>query len=98
MSQRWRSEKSTIRFSMAASVVVAGAGLFDVGFDEITVADDIPRPGRESAEHFHVLGVAAAELEHAHFVALADLLERHVVIAKLLQRHALHDQRHRNPR
>ena len=42
--------------------------------------------GLEAAEHFDARRVAAAELEHAHFVGVADLREHDVEVAKALQR------------
>ncbi len=49
------SSTSLFQHGAGSSVIVARAGLFDVGFDEIAVADHVARcPGQQPSEHFRV--------------------------------------------
>src|SRR3989339_272159 len=61
-----------MRSSMAIpSVVVACAGLLDVGLDQEALLGDIARPRLEPAQHLGVLAVPLAPLQHPRGLARA---------------------------
>src|SRR6056297_16179 len=73
--QRCRIAKSmSLSIMRAASMVVGGAGLEQVGLDQVAVGCDVFRAGCESFQHFDVLVVAGAKHQRARLegVGLAD--------------------------
>src|SRR3546814_3075491 len=76
------------------SVVVAGAGFFDVGLDQEALLGHVVRAWLEPPEHFDPLAVASAQLQHPHLVCLTDLREHDSEVAEALQPRFPDRQRH----
>src|SRR3546814_17484451 len=75
-SQRCAIAARMIRSSMgASSVVVAGAGFFDVGLDQEALLGHVVRAWLESPEHLDPLAVASAQFQHPHLIGLPDRRE-----------------------
>src|SRR3546814_4308873 len=94
-SQRCAIAARMIRSSMgASSVVVAGAGFFDVGLDQEALLGHVVRAWLESPEHLDPLAVASAQFQHPHLIGLTDLREHDGEVAEALQPRFPDRQRH----
>src|SRR3989344_6402026 len=85
---RCRIDSSIIFSSISGglSVIVACAGLFDVGLDDVAVLGGVNRARLDAADHLGPFRPLLAEFEQPHFIGLADLGKDHAEIAELLDR------------
>lgn len=75
-------------------MIVRGARLLDVGLQQIAVLRHVTSAGFDPAEHLGPFALRFAQLEHADFVRVADLLEDDREISKELQADGLDGQRY----
>src|SRR3546814_101881 len=76
------------------SMVVARAGLFDVGANEETALGDIGGAGLDARQDLGPFGRRTAEFQHADLIVLPEIGIDHLEVAEGLDRLGTHGQRH----
>src|SRR6056297_4279783 len=94
MSHRCLRLNERIRSSiLATSMVVAGAGLLDVGLDQVAVLDHVLLARSETAQHFDELAAGATEFDLPRRVDFSVPYIDDIATLEALQRAAAHGER-----